>query len=40
MFCYYLSQYLIKEQLADCAQREGLNGGKERCGKKNPEEQG
>lgn len=28
MFCYYLSQYLIKEQLADCAQRESLNGRK------------
>lgn len=28
MFCYYLSQYPIKEQLADCAQRESLNGRK------------
>lgn len=28
MFCCYLSQYLIKEQLAVRAQREGLRGRK------------
>lgn len=28
MLCYYLSQHLIKEQLADCAQGEHLNGRK------------
>lgn len=34
MLCYYLSQHLIKEQLADRAQGEHLNGRKRKDGEK------